>query len=498
MPLTTAKGSVWNSAENNLAVNVKDAPFNAKGDGVTDDTAAIQAAVDSKLGAIIFIPQGTYRITSPILQSTIGLGSVSVCQFQGDGMGQTVIDNQSGDAAFRVTSGAGVEFAYNFGLFDLSIVSTTGTAGTIGIDLIGCRFVKLERLKIEGMGSHGIYGASTVGDLTDSAHVNAVQIQIEGCGGSGVYAKTDGNAIQYNWNFYECRIGNNTLGGMLLESMTNCEIKNCGIYYNDAYGIKVKTGTSSAPAPKVVSIVGCEFDSNEGIQIDIESGTNHLIHLPYLIDNNLTPAFTKGIVLGSGVSSTVISQASPRMNPLVTGKNIVEVTNGAIDIVIRDSGYQGWSGTNGTYYVDNTAGEVTIDDKESRNSYFSGTYTANLVDVTGAKTSATTVTAYYHVQGDWVTVGFRNFNNLDLSPFVGSDILAVTLPFACAVGSTLGFIGSAIITSDTGTGAPYPSVENGSPRMPFLREGTGSFLVASDLTTGVSDIRACTVKYLKA
>jgi len=45
------------------AVNVKD--FGAKGDGTTDDTAAIQAALDSN-GNVVHFPKGTYKITSQI------------------------------------------------------------------------------------------------------------------------------------------------------------------------------------------------------------------------------------------------------------------------------------------------------------------------------------------------------------------------------------------------------------------------------------------------
>jgi hypothetical protein len=41
-------------------VNVKD--FGAKGDGVTDDTAAIQSALNSSFGKTVFIPSGTYLI----------------------------------------------------------------------------------------------------------------------------------------------------------------------------------------------------------------------------------------------------------------------------------------------------------------------------------------------------------------------------------------------------------------------------------------------------
>lgn len=45
-------------------VSVKD--FGAAGDGTTDDTAAIQAAVDANLQAVIYFPEGIYKITSPI------------------------------------------------------------------------------------------------------------------------------------------------------------------------------------------------------------------------------------------------------------------------------------------------------------------------------------------------------------------------------------------------------------------------------------------------
>lgn len=45
-----------------ISVNVKDYPFLAVGDGVTDDTAAIQMAIDSLSdGGVVYFPVGGFR-----------------------------------------------------------------------------------------------------------------------------------------------------------------------------------------------------------------------------------------------------------------------------------------------------------------------------------------------------------------------------------------------------------------------------------------------------
>src|SRR5437899_5759912 len=50
--------------------NVRD--FGAKGDGVTDDTAALQAAITQASGGIVFVPAGTYVVTSQLTYNTSG------------------------------------------------------------------------------------------------------------------------------------------------------------------------------------------------------------------------------------------------------------------------------------------------------------------------------------------------------------------------------------------------------------------------------------------
>jgi hypothetical protein len=59
MGLTTVKNRMIDGA----VANVKD--FGATGDGVTDDTLAIQAAIDSTSNSV-YIPSGTYIITAPL------------------------------------------------------------------------------------------------------------------------------------------------------------------------------------------------------------------------------------------------------------------------------------------------------------------------------------------------------------------------------------------------------------------------------------------------
>lgn len=80
-----------------VAVNVKDAPYRAAGNGRTDDTAAIRSAIAAcPAGSAVYLPAGTYRISD-----TLSIGTSIV--LRGAGMDQTRIVLDTGTAKKVIT-----------------------------------------------------------------------------------------------------------------------------------------------------------------------------------------------------------------------------------------------------------------------------------------------------------------------------------------------------------------------------------------------------------
>jgi hypothetical protein len=113
-------------------VSVKDFPYNAAGNGVADDAAAIQAAIDSNDSLILF-PPGIYRITSRVCwgdsQTLRGSGIAN-----GSGSRGTLIffDATSGSA---LRCGRPGEFARNARIENMRIRGSGNTYSTIGVEV---------------------------------------------------------------------------------------------------------------------------------------------------------------------------------------------------------------------------------------------------------------------------------------------------------------------------------------------------------------------------
>jgi hypothetical protein len=112
-------GAVATNVEDKLAQTVSVKDFGAVGDGVTDDSAAIQAAIDAVLNVVF--PEGTYLVTS-----SVNLQNGSNLQIDGDIVytGSNALFVAAGSAGSTYTASSGA----SRGDLTISVTSATGLA----------------------------------------------------------------------------------------------------------------------------------------------------------------------------------------------------------------------------------------------------------------------------------------------------------------------------------------------------------------------------------
>jgi hypothetical protein len=190
MALTKVSYSMIDGA----TVNVLD--FGAVGDNVADDTAAIQAAVDSISNGVVYFPVGTYKITGTI---SINGGTKPSINFLGDGLGSEII--YSGITAsipmfyyYGPTTGSFVRVE------NLNFRNAFRTGDTAQNGIIAWRFGKKDAAATSGDGGIG--------------NVTFYKNQILYCDyGLEIYAESDQFTIEENiffvWNKYAVWCGTN-------------------------------------------------------------------------------------------------------------------------------------------------------------------------------------------------------------------------------------------------------------------------------------------------
>lgn len=171
-------------SQGDLLINVKDSPYGAKGDGTTDDTTAIQNAVNYVVGngGKLFFPKGTYKITNYI-NIPFGKGFI----IEGLSRGSVTIKQSTDNKPiFRFTTA--ITYGWKIRNIDFEYANTqpvtntlavpiyfaldsgTGGAGYFNFEIENCTF------------NSGYYGIS---QRTDSQQIALWQVHIKECSFGG-------------------------------------------------------------------------------------------------------------------------------------------------------------------------------------------------------------------------------------------------------------------------------------------------------------------------
>lgn len=178
-------------------INVK--KFGAKGDGTTDDTAAIQAAINAKSKGTVYIPDGTYKVVAPA-----SLGAALTAK---------------SNVNIKLSSNAVIQLAPN-DFTDCYVINVTNasnisiTGGTISGDKVG-------HTGVTGEHGHGI-------NIIDSSNITVSDMTVSYCWGDGIYVGTAAaDGFSSNINCSKVILDNNRRQGMSIISVKNMTVKDC-------------------------------------------------------------------------------------------------------------------------------------------------------------------------------------------------------------------------------------------------------------------------------
>lgn len=219
--------------------------FGATGDGVTDDTTSIQAALDSAatgngattiMGATVFIPAGIYVISS----LTIARGVALI----GAGMTQTILNrtDTTGYGILFDSTGLAVNATQDsVTIRDLSLVQVGVATNGGGIYVNGVTSAAqaiVENVRIQDC-YRGLLSTNTEGSYVNNVHVvdavvdgfyfvggfrgqTTISCKASGCGSSG-FSLSGGTSS----NFFNCRSDDNTANGFYLLNVNYCGFYSC-------------------------------------------------------------------------------------------------------------------------------------------------------------------------------------------------------------------------------------------------------------------------------
>lgn len=302
--------------------DVKD--FGALGDGVHDDTAAIQAAIDAASaaeGGEVYLSAGTYNVSAPAQGGCLLLRAGVF--LVGDGLGDTVIRSANPAGASSIIRGAGDWI----GARDLTLDGndTQANARGDGWNSAGHDGVFLQGVEVYNARGHGF-------DLRSAGRTfNMVDCVARSNGGDGVI--TDGQVNSFIHDSASYDNGNNgfALGGEL-------QLLDSSAHHNGLDGIQIVEGDSSLANTSTLTVDGGTVYDNAGAGVhavqangfvingvDVHGNQSYGIHVDGSRNGLVTFNNVYSNSLETGTGEIWIEGFVP--NPAVAASNVVVTDN---------------------------------------------------------------------------------------------------------------------------------------------------------------------------
>jgi hypothetical protein len=333
-------------AANTGIVSVTDPLYGAIGDGVTDDTAAIQAALDA---GGIFIPPGTYKITSKL--TVTNNTDKEVKRVIGSGAGdwndaglsshRTIIKNYGDDHAFEVGTLGQTVFQ------DLSIQNGHGSRSQ-GAGIYGSVSGSLCGVTIKNVHVHshwdGIYLDSPISATLDS-------VITRNCDNDGIVIVGNASAQPSMVTCNSCFAMISARDGWNIANSSAMTLNSCGTDYSGRHGIHLYDNGAFAGDSYSTTLNACFSEqagqSEEGYGIYLNGSESVTLISPHVVLSGYA-----GIRINSIRSCTIIS-------PYLDNNTLFGIHVDAIDYGELTLINPRW-GAGQTSELSDAAGEVTV------------------------------------------------------------------------------------------------------------------------------------------
>lgn len=253
----------------NIYYNVKQ--YGAAGNGTTDDTTAINAAITAAnaTGGVVFLPPGTYKISSPLNLSTAnvslkGAGASSIIQPSASFAGSNIVN---------IT-------ANYCGVTDLQIAyantSYASNPAADGIQLTGAQNILIQNVILLYINGWAVQSSATAGVRNKWTKFDNIfsSLCAKGIHIVGVAANNNAAHVLAHCILDQVATGSSNGDGYLIEDCYDIECSNleCNLTAGSGAAFHIKGRCSSIHLVNFVG--GCDTPTSTGPAVLIESGTN--------------------------------------------------------------------------------------------------------------------------------------------------------------------------------------------------------------------------------